>query len=71
MDFPEHLDDEDMQLFKKELRLAGYTTYESAPRWKAMGYSHYLDVVEGPSKEYDVSPVAKYIQKPDGWERLK
>jgi hypothetical protein len=70
MIFPDYLDEEDMALFKKELRLIGYDAHESHPRWKAMGYNHYLNVYERAAGRDDVNVVAKYVLKDDGWKKL-
>jgi hypothetical protein len=59
MKFPEHLDDEDMQLFRKELKLAGGW---SDPHWQRGQRRLYLGCD---------AFLLKYRREGDGWELEK
>lgn len=71
MQFPDYIDEEDMRLFKKELKLAGYVVDERFPSWGGWGkHSLWIQISERGLWDQDVNPLATYKLRIDGWERV-
>lgn len=75
MKFPKTLDDEDMELAKKEWRLAGLVVYpEPNPALQRHGKAPepVIEIVLGeygrPGSVYNWDPICRYVRKNGGWE---